>query len=606
MNPLKKLIRFINALLEVQGQDSDDVRRRKLLNIILFSLFVLTFLGLLLSMAIEFLWAEELHMKPGENTELYFWILGVMGACSIFYYANRKLSNGLTGFIFLVFLTIIFAFSDETAELVDGRSLYVFTIPIILSSMLVRPYFSFVFAGLCVLELYVLAISADITPQPLPYFAFIFLALLSWLSATAMENAIKELRELNLQLDLRVAERTQDLLEANTQLQREIIEREQAEETVRQYADIVNTMQVGMYIVRADGLRKKNNLKIVAANPAALVFSGKTIEESIGQPIYQAGNVFGAKNFSQKCLAVIKTGVPTELESLIKDPDDELREAYNVKILPLTQDSVGILFENIIEKKLAEEQLRLFNTQLEKRVQQRTIELKTANKELESFSYTVSHDLRSPLRAIDGYSHILLDDFSDDLSVPARIFLDKIIRGVGQMAALIDGLLDFSRTSRAEIRRQNVALNEVVSEAWQVVTATPQPQQKIDFQCGQLPPCFADRTLIRQVFINLLSNAVKYSRHRESAQIQVDFLLDNKEIIYFVRDNGVGFDMKYSHKLFGVFQRLHHSDEFEGTGIGLATSHRIITRHGGKIWAEAQPDNGATFYFTIGTQNSSP
>jgi signal transduction histidine kinase len=600
MVSIAKFRQLLNALIEVKTHDSDDARRRRLLNIILTGLFLLTLLTLALIIAIEVMWADEFGIVEGENTWLYTWILAIMAGYVFFYALNRKLPNGIAGFLFLLFLLVSFAFSDEAVQLVDGRSLYVFTIPILLSSVLVRPYFSFIFAGLTILELNLLALSAGLLPQPIPFFAFIFLALLSWLSSSAMEAAIKDLRELNLELDLRVAERTQDLLEANTQLQREIIEREQAEETVRQYADIVNTMQVGMYIIRACNLQDINCLRIAAANPAALVFSGTSIEESIGQPIRKAGSIFSAKNFAQKCLAVIETGTPDKIESLIKNSKGELMEAYDIKIFWLTQDSAGVLFENILEKKLAEEQLRLFNTQLEERVKQRTIELEAANKELEAFSYTVSHDLRSPLRAIGGYSHILLNDFAEDLSAPARSFLDNIIAGTNQMSALIDGLLTFSRTSRAEIHRQAVDTNAIAAEAWQAILAES-PRQPIDFQCADLPPCRADRTLLRQVFVNLLSNAVKYSRNSNPAKIEINWSQQGKEIVYFVRDNGAGFDMKYSNKLFGVFQRLHHADEFEGTGIGLATSQRIVNRHGGKIWAESERGKGTTFYFTIGS-----
>ena len=602
MNLVTSLASHINTLLEVQSHDSDDARRRKLLNIILLSLFSLTFLALILAFIVEIFWSEQLGMLAGDNLPLYFWILGVMISCCIFYYINRKLSKGTAGFLFLLFLMVAFAFSDETIELVDGRSLYVFTIPIILASMLVKPSFSFVFAGITVLELYLLAVANNIVPQPLPYFAFIFLALLSWLSARAVENAIAELRNLNKRLDLRVMERTQDLLEANTLLQREITDRKQAEETVRQYADIVDTMQVGMYILRANDLQDENSLHIIAANPAALNFAGKTADKVIGQPLTSDRFILSEKSFTQKYIDVIKTGKPANIEALNTSPEGCLLEAYSVKIFALTPDSAGILFENILERKRAEEQLRLFNTQLEERVLQRTTELETANKELESFSYTVSHDLRSPIRAIGGYSHILLDEFSEDLPAPARLFLRKIIEGARQMSTLIDDLLSFSRTSRAEIHYHTIDLNDLVAEAWQAVIATP-PSQPVNFHCGELPPCCADRALLKQVFINLLSNAVKYSRDRNPAQVEVDFMLDNNQIIYFVRDNGAGFDMQYSHKLFGVFQRLHHSDEFEGTGIGLATSQRIITRHGGKIWTEAEPEKGATFYFTIGQEN---
>jgi signal transduction histidine kinase len=606
-NSQKTLRHTLNRIIDVNTSDINTARRCRLLNILLASMFLLTLLSLITIYVIELFWAETLGMKRDENLQLYLWIWGILTGYAFFYFLNKKFPNGSAGFLFLFFLQISFAFSDEPAQLIDGRSLYVFTIPILLSSVLIKPYFSFIFAGLTILELNLLALSAGLTPQPIPYFAFIFLAMIAWLSASAMENAIKDLQALNLELDLRVAERTQDLLEANTQLQREIIEREQAEETIRQYADIVDTMQVGMYIVQAGDMQDKTSLHITAANPAALVFSGRSIKDSVGQPISGTGSIFNAKNFEQKCLAVIDSGIPAEVESIFKTSDGDLSEAYNIKIFPLTEESAGILFESILEKKLAEEQLLSMNTQLEERVRQRTRELETSNRELEAFSYTVSHDLRSPLRAINGYSNILLEDYYKDLPAPAQSLLRKIIASAAEMSALIDGLLSFSRTGRAEIRRQVIDTNLLVAEAWEIVLAESLQDGQIKFQCANLPPCKADPILLRQVFINLLSNAVKYSRNSQPAFIQVDWHEEDNKVVYAIRDNGVGFDMAYANKLFGVFQRLHHADEFEGTGIGLATSKRIITRHGGKIWAESELGKGSTFYFTLGgSQISAP
>lgn len=606
-NSPKTLWQTLNKIIDVKTSDINTARRCRLLNILLVTMLLLTLLSLITIYIIELFWAETLGMKRDENLQLYLWIWGILAGYVFFYFLNRKFPNGSAGFLFLIFLQIAFAFSDEPAQLIDGRSLYVFTIPILLSSVLIRPYFSFIFAGLTILELNLLAFFIDLPPQPIPYFSFVFLALIAWLSASAMEKAIKDLQALNLELDLRVAERTQDLLEANNQLQREMIEREQAEETVRQYADIVNTMQVGMYIVQAHGAQEKTSLRIAAVNPAALVFSGRSIEDSIGQPITGMGSIFNAKYFEQKCLAVIHSGIPTEFESILNTPDGDLNEAHNIKIFPLTEESAGILFESILEKKLAEEQLLSMNTQLEERVRQRTRQLETTNRELEAFSYTVSHDLRSPLRAINGYSNILIEDFYKDLPAPAQSLLGKVIASAAEMSALIDGLLSFSRTSRVEIRRQVIDTNLLVAEAWEIVLVESSQERQIKFECTNLPPCKADPILLRQVFINLLSNAVKYSRNSQPAFIQVDWLEENNKVVYAVRDNGVGFDMVYANKLFGVFQRLHHADEFEGTGIGLATSKRIITRHGGKIWAESELGKGATFYFTLGgSQISAP
>jgi signal transduction histidine kinase len=590
---------LLEKIIEVKDGDPDDARRRRLFNIILLGTFALSLFSGLLIFLIELFYSEQLGIQKGENTALYLWLAAAICGYIFFYWLNRKLRRGEAGFMFLLFLLVAFAFSDSPEELIDGRSLYTFIMPIMLASVLVRPSFSFIFAGLTILELNLLALSANLVPQPLPYFAFLFFALLSWLSASAMENAIREQRELNLELDLRVAERTQDLLEANNKLQREIAERQQAEETVRQYADIVNTMQVGLLIVQAEDPNNLSSLRVTAANPAALRFSGPASKKIIGQPVSKISKIFGTNTLAEKCLAAIRSGTPNDIETVSRNSDGEISEAFGLKIIPLTSHSAGILFENETPKKLVEEHLRLFNTQLEERVQQRTAELETANRELEAFSYTVSHDLRAPLRAIGGYAHILLDDFSENLPPLGQSFLGKIITGTNQMGALIDGLLTFSRTSRADINRQKINTCQLVSEAWQTAS-TSIPHRPVEFTCADLPPCDADYILLRQVFVNLFSNAIKYSRESRPAQIEVNYTQANGETIYYVRDNGVGFDMRFAHKLFGVFQRLHRPEEFEGTGIGLAIAQRIIQRHNGKIWAESQPGQGATFYFTLG------
>lgn len=225
-------------------------------------------------------------------------------------------------------------------------------------------------------------------------------------------------------------------------------------------------------------------------------------------------------------------------------------------------------------------------------------ELETANKELEAFSYSVSHDLRAPLRAIDGFSRILMEDHALQLAPEAQRYLRLVRDNTRQMGNLVDDLLAFSRLSRQELRKQSMKTTELIRQALDELRAGTNGRQA-EFIIGDMPECQADPNLLKQVWINLLSNAIKYTSKREAARIEIGWKKENGEQVFFVKDNGVGFDMKYAHKLFGIFQRLHRAEDYEGTGVGLAIIQRIVNRHHGRVWAESRVDNGATFYFSL-------
>jgi light-regulated signal transduction histidine kinase (bacteriophytochrome) len=241
------------------------------------------------------------------------------------------------------------------------------------------------------------------------------------------------------------------------------------------------------------------------------------------------------------------------------------------------------------------EQLRVANEALE----QRRSDLAAANKELEAFTYSVSHDLRAPLRHIDGFSKLLLEEYSTELPDEARHYLTRVRDGTRHMGKMVDDLLNLSRVGRREPTVQLTGLNSLVEE----VRSDLQPDvggREIEWQIGPLPFVECDPALIKQVLANLLSNAVKFTRLRKRTVIEVGATTRDGEPVIFVRDNGVGFNMKYADKLFGIFQRLHRQEDFEGTGVGLAIVERIIHKHGGRVWAEAALDKGATFYFALG------
>ncbi len=235
---------------------------------------------------------------------------------------------------------------------------------------------------------------------------------------------------------------------------------------------------------------------------------------------------------------------------------------------------------------------------MERDLQQHAEQLEYANQELESFSYSVSHDLRAPLRAIDGYARMILRKQGAHFDEDTRKKFAGIRDNARMMGQLIEDLLAFSRLGRAPLSTSDLDVEALVAEVWgdlQVVN----PGRRIDFKVADLPAGKADRALLKQVFVNILSNAVKFTKGREKAFVEVGGHRNEKEIVYFVKDNGVGFDMTYHNKMFGVFQRLHSSEDYEGTGIGLALVQRIIHRHGGRIWAEGKVDGGATFHFTL-------
>ena len=249
-------------------------------------------------------------------------------------------------------------------------------------------------------------------------------------------------------------------------------------------------------------------------------------------------------------------------------------------------------------KKDAEEALRQLNANLEQRVIERTTQLEAANKDLEAFAYSVSHDLRAPLRAISGFSKIVLEDHSGALDAEGLRYLHLVEKSARQMGQLIDDLLTFSRTGRQALTVQTVNTAELV-HACLTDLQEMRKNRHVTINVGDLPDCEADASLLKQVWLNLLANALKYTRKRDPAVITIGSRREGDTDSFFVQDNGAGFDMKYADKLFGVFQRLHLADDYEGTGVGLALVQRIVQRHGGRLWTEAKLNLGATFHFTL-------
>lgn len=339
---------------------------------------------------------------------------------------------------------------------------------------------------------------------------------------------------------------------------------------------------------------------VVDVNPFLITTLGYSREEFLGKAIWDLGffkdTWANAEKFSElrEKEYVRYEHLPLETSDGQKMEVEFVSNVYLVNGHKVIQCNV----RDVTKRREAEETVRQLNANLEQRVIQRTAQLEAANKDLESFSYSVSHDLRAPLRAISGFSRIVLKDHSAGMDADGLRYLNQVEKSAQQMGQLIDDLLTFSRTGRQALNVQPVITADVVDAALDDLKAM-QENRRVNISIGDLAECEADASLLRQVWLNLLSNALKYTRKCDPAVITIGSRREGEMDVFFVQDNGAGFDMKYADKLFGVFQRLHLTDDYEGTGVGLALVQRIVQRHGGRVWAEAKLNLGATFHFTL-------
>ncbi|GEM_PF-2243371 len=438
------------------------------------------------------------------------------------------------------------------------------------------------------------------------FFAFLFLLVIRNLSGrltrpiTALSQTMlrAEQGEANVRANLVGAKDIVDMAQAFNNMIAALQEREQAlRESQASYREVVESVKEVIFQTDVYG-------NLVFLNPAWKEITGQEIEQTLNLPLKQFVDPRSHSLFDLWQMRMMEQSFPQGCRYEVSFS----RGKQGVGWVEVTQrartDSKGRFagtsgtLDDVTERKAAEERLKNLNVELEARVKVRTAELETSNRDLEAFSYSVSHDLRAPLRGIGGFAYILEEDFGPQLDEKARGHLKRIRVSTQRMAELIDDLLELSRLSRVSLHLSNINLSEIAQEIFNDLREAD-PERKIEVVVGENIMAQADPTLIRMVLDNLIRNAWKFTGKRAQPRIEFNVSLHESSRAFFVRDNGAGFDMAYAGQLFQPFTRLHSMESFSGTGIGLATVHRVMQRHQGKIWAEAQIEQGATFYFTL-------
>jgi PAS domain S-box-containing protein len=391
-------------------------------------------------------------------------------------------------------------------------------------------------------------------------------------------------------------------VEGTVAIMTDVTEQLRAEEALRdseaRFRSVFESTPVAMHLLE---LAEDGQLILVDANPAAAELVGSYHDRIVGKAIedivWPTRSLLPKHRVLEEYHQIMETGKPWYTEEIMRS-DEKIVSALQVHAFQTSPRTMVASFLDITERAIAENEVKELNAELSRRVEERTAELAAANKELESFAYTVSHDLRAPLRTMDGFSQALTEDYPEQLDDTGKDYLRRIRAAATRMGGLIEDILQLSRVTRADMDRTSVDLSLVATEVIHDLESGS-TNRNINVRIAETPSARCDRRLLKLALRNLLENAWKFTRDIENATIEFGSEVHDDKTVFYVRDNGAGFDMRYQEKLFKPFQRLHSEEEFEGSGIGLATVQRIISRHGGNLWARGAINEGSTFYFTI-------